>query len=112
MLAFVGVGIVAWSFLGAVRLAMCARALHNLLHHRRLGQSTLTRSKYAARNRLRIKRVRAFAVGEWPRDPDHVLAICDALGNCGATDGARTRPTFVRGRTGIYLSMLCSTGPK
>jgi hypothetical protein len=32
------------------------------------------RSKYAAREGLLIKRIRAFAMGEWPRDPDHVLA--------------------------------------
>ncbi len=31
------------------------------------------RSKYAARNDLRIKRISVFAVGEWPRDPDHVV---------------------------------------
>ena len=33
------------------------------------------RSKYAARNGLRIKRISAFAVGEWPRDPDHARAV-------------------------------------
>ena len=33
------------------------------------------RSKYAARDGLRIKRICTFAVGEWPRDPDHVRAV-------------------------------------
>jgi hypothetical protein len=33
------------------------------------------RSKYAARNKLRIRRISAFAVGEWPRDPDMARAI-------------------------------------
>jgi len=32
------------------------------------------RSKYAARNSLRIKQISAFAVGEWPRDLDRVRA--------------------------------------
>ena len=33
------------------------------------------RTKYAARNNLRIRRISAFAVGEWPRDPDHARAV-------------------------------------
>ncbi len=36
---------------------------------------SVARSKYAARNNLRIRRVSAFAVGEWPRDPDHARAV-------------------------------------
>jgi hypothetical protein len=33
------------------------------------------RSKYAARNGLRIRRISAFALGEWPRDPDLARAV-------------------------------------
>ncbi len=33
------------------------------------------RSKYAARKGVRIKRVSASAVGEWPRDPDHARIV-------------------------------------
>jgi hypothetical protein len=34
-----------------------------------------TRSKYAARNGLRIKHISAVSVGEWPRDPDHARGV-------------------------------------
>ena len=34
-----------------------------------------TRTKYAARNNLRIKGISAIGVGEWPRDPDHARAV-------------------------------------
>ncbi len=33
------------------------------------------RSKYAARKGLHIKRISAFAVGEWPRDPNHARTV-------------------------------------
>jgi hypothetical protein len=33
------------------------------------------RSKYAARNTVRIKRISLSAVGEWPPDPDHARAV-------------------------------------
>jgi hypothetical protein len=33
------------------------------------------RSKYAARKAVRIKRISAYSVGEWPRDPDCVRAV-------------------------------------
>ena len=33
------------------------------------------RTKYAARNSLRIKQISRFAIGEWPRDPNYVRAV-------------------------------------
>jgi hypothetical protein len=33
------------------------------------------RSKYAARVGVTIKRISAYSVREWPRDPDHTLAV-------------------------------------
>ena len=33
------------------------------------------RSKFAANQNVRIKRLAVFSVGEWPRDPNHAIVV-------------------------------------
>ncbi|MHC4220262.1 MAG: hypothetical protein ACYSU7_17595 [Planctomycetota bacterium] len=55
---------------------VCARVAQSAASQTVASVDIGTRSKYAARNGLRVKHIRAFAVGEWPRDPVHMRAVC------------------------------------
>jgi len=54
---------------------VCARVARSAASQKVASVAVDTRTKYAARNGLFIRRISAFTVGEWPRDPDHVRAV-------------------------------------
>ena len=54
---------------------VCARVAQSSAFQGVASVEVDARSKYAARNRVRIKRISTSAVGEWSRDPDHARAV-------------------------------------
>ena len=54
---------------------VCERVTQSIASQQVASFEVDARSKYAARNTLHIKRISTFAVGEWPRDPDHARVV-------------------------------------
>jgi hypothetical protein len=54
---------------------VCPRVLQAAASQEVASAAVNTRSKYAAGSTLRIRRIKALTLGEWPRDPDQARAV-------------------------------------